>query len=539
MKTRSELEQENARIEGELSSIRQQLLDKETALEQKDVTIHRKDTFIQQLKEALILARNRQFAAASESMRGLQDELFVFDEPEQEAESTDAELEMDSASSDSTDDDLIDVPAHQRKRGGRKPLPEDLPRIDVIHDLSDAEKVCPHEGHALLEIADKISEQLDIIPMQIQVIRHIRKQYACPCCEGYLKTATKPKQPIEKSQASSGLLSYIAVAKYADSLPLYRQSTILSRFGIEMDRTTLANWMVKCGQLVQPLINRIEERLLEAPYLHMDETPVQVLNEQGKPAQSTSYMWVRCGAPPGAGSPGNRLILFDYDPSRSSAVPKRLLAGYEGTLMTDGYEGYGAVCREQAIIRLGCWVHARRKFVEANKANKKKQTQSNYAIKLMAKLYAIEKMLADVTPEVRHQERQARSRPIIDQLRNWLDEIRPKVAPKTALGKALHYLDQQWPRLIGYLDDGRYPIDNNPVENAIRPFAIGRKNWLFSASVKGAKASANLYSLIETAKANGLEPYAYLKQVFTEMPNVVDYDDVDLLMPDKIKMDVR
>ena len=255
MKTRLELEQENARIEGELSTIRQQLLDKETALRQKD-------TFIEELKEALILARNRKFAATSESFRGLQDELFVFDEPEQ-----DAELEMDSSSSDSTDDDLIDVPAHQRKRGGRKPLPEDLPRIDMVHDLSDAEKVCPHDGHALREIADKISEQLDIIPMQIQVIRHIRKQYVCPCCEGYLKTASKPKQPIEKSQASSGLLAYIAVAKYADSLPLYRQSTILSRFGIEMDRTTLANWMVKCGQLVQPLINRIEERLLCRRYL--------------------------------------------------------------------------------------------------------------------------------------------------------------------------------------------------------------------------------------------------------------------------------
>jgi len=522
MKTRLELEQENARIEGELSSIRQQLLDKETALRQKD-------TFIEELKEALILARNRKFAAASESMRSLQDELFVFNEPEQES----AVSNTESADTDSQDKELVAVPAHQRRRRGRKLLPEDLPRIDVIHDLTDDEKVCPHDGHTLREIADKVSEQLDIVPMQIQVIRHIRKQYACPCCDGYLKTAPKPKQPIAKSQASSGLLAYIAVAKYADSLPLYRQSTILSRFGIEMDRTTLANWMVKCGQLVQPLINRIEERLLESPYLHMDESPVQVLNEKGKPAQSKSYMWVRC-----AGPPGNRLILFDYDPSRSSAVPKRLLAGYWGALMTDGYEGYGAVCREQSITRLGCWVHARRKFVEANKASKKKQTQAHYAIQLIAKLYAIEKMLSDATPETKYKTRQAQSRPIIDKLKGWLDEIRPKVAPKTALGKSLHYLDQQWPRLVGYLDDGRYPIDNNPVENAIRPFAIGRKNWLFSASVAGAKASANLYGLIETAKANGLEPYAYLKRVFTEMPNVIDYDDVDLLMPDKIKMGV-
>ncbi len=529
MKTRLELEQENARIEGELSSIRQQLLDKETTLRRKDaaisqheITIHQKDTFIEELKEALILARNRKFAATSESMRGLQDEIFLFNESEQVQTISNADTD-DSADQNN---ELITVPAHQKRRGGRRPLPEDLPRLTVIHDLSDEEKVCPHDGYALREIAEKVSEQLDVIPMQIQVIRHIRKQYACPCCDGYLKTASKPKQPIEKSQASSGLLAYIAVAKYADSLPLYRQSMILSRFGIEMDRTTLANWMVKCGQLIQPLINRMEERLLESAYLHMDESPVQVLIEPGKRPQSKSYMWVRC-----VGPPGNRLVLFDYDPSRSSTVPKRLLAGYQGALMVDGYEGYGAVCREQSITRLGCWVHARRKFVEANKASTKKQTQAHYAIRLIAKLYAVEKTLIDVTPDIRYATRQAQSRPVIDQLKVWLGEIRPKVAPKTALGRALHYLDQQWPRLVGYLDDGRYPIDNNPVENAIRPFAIGRKNWLFSASVEGAKASANLYSLIETAKANGLEPYGYLKQVFTRIPNIVDYDDVDRLLP--------
>jgi transposase len=225
-------------------------------------------------------------------------------------------------------------------------------------------KVCPHDGSALKAIGEKVSEQLDIIPMQIQVIRHIRKQYACPCCEGFLKIAAKPKQPIEKSQASAGLPSYIAVSKYADSLPLYRQSTILSPFGIEMNRTTLANWMIKCGELVQPLINRFEEQLLDQPYLHMDETPVQVLNEVGKAAESKSYMWVRSGGPP-----DKRLTLFDYDASRSGAVPKRLLAGYQGALMVDGYEGYQPVCREQALTRLGCWVHARRKFVDVSRAS--------------------------------------------------------------------------------------------------------------------------------------------------------------------------
>ena len=512
MKTRTELEQENAHI-------RSLLLQKDGVIESKNIALESKDAFIEQLKEALILERNRRFAKASESLRSLQGELF--NEPEVEAIIADPQADDESS---------ITVPAHKRKRSGRKPLPEDLPRVEVIHDLSDADKICPHDGCALKAIGDKVSEQLDIVPMQIQVIRHIRKQYACPCCEGFLKTAAKPKQPIEKSQASAGLLAYIALSKYADSLPLYRQSNILGRFGIEMNRTTLANWMIKCGELVQPLINRFEEHLLEDPFIHMDETPVQVLNEAGKSATSKSYMWVRS-----AGPPGNRIILFDYDPSRSGSVPKRLLADYQGALMVDGYEGYEPLCREQSLIRLGCWVHARRKFVDVSKASKNKNRQAAYAIKLIAKLYAVEKASKEASSEARHQARLEKSKPIIDKLKAWLDEVRPKVAPKTTLGKALHYLDHQWPRLIRYLEDGRYPIDNNPVENAIRPFAVGRKNWLFSASIPGAKASANLYSLLETAKANGLEPYAYLKRVFADLPNASSFDDVDLLLPENIK----
>jgi transposase len=359
--------------------------------------------------------------------------------------------------------------------------------------------------------------------------------YSCPCCKDQrkrlIKTATKPKQAIEKSQASAGLLAYIATAKYADSLPLYRQSIILSRFGIEINRTKLPNWMIKCGQLVPPLINRLEEGLLAQPNIHMNETPVQVLNEAGKSAQSKSYMWVPSGGPS-----GNKAILFDYDPSCSSDVPKRLLADYHGSMMVDGYAGYEAACTEQGITRLACWAHARRKFVGASKAGgkNKKSPKAEYAIKLIAKLYAIEKEIKDEPVDVRYQRRQQGSKKIISKLGKWLNETRPQVAPKLALGKALYYLDHQWSRLVACLDDGRYPIDNNAVENAIRPFAIGRKNWLFSSSVQGAKASANLYSLIETAKDNGLEPYAYLKLVFTALPNVATYDD-DTLLPNNIR----
>jgi len=318
MKTRAKLEQENAKIQDELAQARASLLNKEAVIKAKNTALESKDVFIDQLKEALVLAQRRQFAKATETLRSLQSELF--DESEVESR---FDLPLDGSEADA-----VKVPAHTRKRSGRKKLPEDLPRVEIVHDLSDDEKVCPHDGSSLKLIGEKTSEQLDIIPMQIQVIRHIRKQYACDCCQQQ-GNASKPKQAIEKSQASAGLLAYIAVGKYADSLPLYRQSTILGRFGIEMSRTTLANWMIKCGELLQPLINRFEEQLLSQPYLHMDETP---LNEAGKAAESKSYMWVRS-----AGLPDQRLVLFDYDPSRSGAVPRKLLLDYQGALMVDGY----------------------------------------------------------------------------------------------------------------------------------------------------------------------------------------------------------
>ena len=505
MLSESDLAQENAALKAQLAN---------------------QSALIDQLKEALILERQRRFAKLNEGLRSLQSELF--DEAESEA------LGLNQA----PEADKVTVPSHTRKKSaGRKPLPEDLPRIDQVYDLADEDKVCEH-GHALTPMGEKVSEQLDVIPMKLQVLRHVRKQYVCKCCEQagqtVIKTATKPKQPIEKSQASAGLLAYIATAKYTDSLPLYRQSEIFKRCDIELNRTTLANWMVRGGELVQPVINRLEEHLLNASVLHMDETPVQVLNEAGKRAQSKSYMWVRKSASRGDQPPDkqhNPIVLFDYDPSRSSAVPLRLLEGFEGALMLDGYAGYDAACKALPITRLGCWAHARRKLVEASKANKKNNGQANKALKLIAKLYKLEKAIKQRDVATKYAQRQAKARPVVEQLHVWVRDVQPKVPPKSALGNAITYLANQWRNLTRYLDNGYYPIDNNTVENAIRPFAVGRKNWLFSQSVQGAKASANLYSLIETAKANGLEPYAYLKQLFSELPNAESFDDVDQLLP--------
>jgi transposase len=482
----------------------------------KDDIILTKDQRIQQLEALLKAARQQRFGASSEAYSPNQIGLFnEGDEPGDEAE-----MDVDPSS--------VTVAAHSRKKQKRASIPADIPREDIIYDLADAEKICPHDGTVLKAIGEESSEQLDVIPAQIKAIRHIRKKYACPCCEQYMVAAKKPKQAIEKSIASPGLLAYITVSKYCDALPLYRQVEIFRRIGIEMDRSSLANWMIRCGELVQCLINRIQEALHQLRVLHIDETPVQVLNEPGKAPESKSYMWVmssakHCEQP---------AVLFSYSPSRSNDKPKELLAEYNGAIMVDGYEGYRAVCTENGITRLGCWAHARRKFMEAQREQAKGKTgKSDQALALIQKLYSIERIAQEQTIENRMIIRQSQAQPVIDQLKKWLDKAKNNTPPQSTLGKAVSYLDNQWPRLVRYLDDGHYPIDNNRAENSIRPFVIGRKNWLFSSSQKGATASANLYSLIETAKLNGLEPYAYLKKVFTDLPNAETLDDIDALLP--------
>ncbi|MBF0602793.1 MAG: IS66 family transposase, partial [Nitrospirae bacterium] len=315
--------------------------------------------------------------------------------------------------------------------------------------------------------------------------------------------------------------------KYADGLPLYRMESVLQRSGIDLDRTVMAHWMIKAGHLVQPLINLLRDHMLDYGIIQMDETGVQVLKEPDRPATSKSFMWVQRG-----GAPDRRIILFDYDPSRSGQVPLGLLTEYRGWLQTDGYSGYSAVGALPNVEHIGCWSHARRKFDEAVKAaGKGKKSKASEAIGMIQKLYAIEKRCRGMNSEERTKLRQLEVPPIFEEILNWMSDLAPKVLPGSATGKALAYLSGQWSKLIRYVEDGRLEIDNNSVENAIRPFVIGRKGWLFSNSVRGVKASANLYSLIETAKASGLEPYAYLRKVFSEIPNAVTVDDFEALLP--------
>ena len=497
-------------------------------LDRQQVMIDERDSLISFYREWKRLIDSQRFGSKSEKLSVEQGHLF------NEAEATAAEDDAPSVD--------VSVPAHTRKKSGRRPLPDFLPVREVLHDLSDGEKVCPHDAaHALVEIGREQSDQLTFIPATVEIVRHIRPKYACSTCKQGVRIAPMPKLPVPKSIATPSLLAQVATSKYVDGLPLYRQEKIFQRLGIDLSRATLAHWMVRMGDLVEPLVERIRDEVRSGSFVQCDETPFQVLKEPGKRAQSQSYLWVLRG-----GEPVHPLIYYEYDPSRSGEVPKRLLRGFQGFLQTDGYEGYGAIGREPGVVHVGCWAHARRKFDEALRGQRSKkspsksakQSKARQALTQIQALYAIERSLKGASPNERYGERQVRSRPVVEKLRIWLDASRDTVPPQSLTGKAMAYLDRQWPKLVRVLDDGRIPLDTNWVENAIRPFVVGRKAWLFADTMAGARASANLYSLIETAKANRIEPWRYLNHLFDVLPRVDLPDELEPLLPQNIDPDV-
>jgi transposase len=433
-------------------------------------------------------------------------------------------------------------PPKPRKRGKpkRRPLPQDLPRVDKIIDLPEAEKICPKTGAKLVKIGEEIAEQLDIEPATITVKRTIRYKYGCVCpaCTGgievpTLKTAPLEPQALPKTMASAGLLAYIVVGKYADALPLYRQEAIFKRHGIDLKRSTLSQWVISAGKLVQPLLNLAKEELLDQPLIQSDETRYQILAGTGKEATSNSYVWVfinaaRCGP---------RIIIYEVGPSRSHTVPLTFLEGYSGYLQTDGYGAYDTLAaKSPGLIHVGDWVHVRRKFGEAFKAlpaNLQGESKAKVGLALINELFRVEReeIVDNATDDERHRVHQEFSRPQVEKIKAWLDTTAPTIPPKTLTGIALNYLQGQWPKLLHFLDDPILRLDTNPVENAIRPFVIGRNNWLFSATVEGATSSAALYSMICMARANGLNPFTYLKAIFTELPKAKTADDIAALLP--------
>lgn len=507
-----------------------QRLEQEQAFKAREAELHKAfEARILEIYEQLRLARGRMFGPSSESHAG---QGGLFNEAEALAES--APEAGDTAALPPPATETFDhTPADTRKkkaRGKRKPLPVELPRIDVIHDVPEAERTCAC-GTPMLEIGQDVSEQLDIVPMQVRVLRHIRKRYGCPKGDQAPLTAPAPAQVLPKSNASNDLLAMLLIIKYVDGLPLARFEYVLARAGVLVPRQTLARWVIGAAQALQPIANLMRDALLGHDVIHMDETPIQVLKEPGRSPTSTSQMWVQRGGPP-----GKPVILFEYDPSRAQAVPLRLLEGWKGHLMADGLESYGAISFCEGVTRLGCWAHARRRFVEASKVLPAgKRGRAHQALALIGKLYAIEKDCRELNDAERLAQRQTRSRVVIDELRHWLEQVLPTVPPSSVLGGALGYLQRQWPRLIRYVERGDLPIDNNPAENAIRPFVVGRKAWLFSDTQTGARASALIYSLVETAKANGMEPYLWLRNTLRALPTATTVEHFEALLPWNLK----
>ena len=430
----------------------------------------------------------------------------------------------------------VQIPAHARRKRGRKKLPAHLPRMEIVHDLPEDQKVCTHcNGKTLQKIGEEVSEQLDYVPAKVRVLKHIRPKYACRCCHQGVRIAPAPLSLFPKSLATAALLAHIATAKFVDHTPLYRQQWQFARLGIHLGRATMAGWMIRLGgTYLTPLINLLAEHILAMPLIHCDETRLQVLEadpKNGKAPASDHWMWVRC-----AGPPERRIVLFDYDPSRGGAVPKRLLEGFRGVLITDGYEPYAQVAEAMGLVHAGCWAHARRRFDEAHEAQgAERASHAKTALAFIGELYAIESAFSErnpaATPDERLRVRQVFSTAVIERFHTWLCELAPHVLPESRLGKAVSYTLGQWAKLTVFLHRGEAPLDNNACENAIRPFVVGRKGWLFADTVAGAKASANLFTLIETAKANSLEPHAYLSHLIERLPTTRTVEQFEALLP--------
>ena len=464
------------------------------------------------LLEQLRLAKQQRFGRSSEAHIG-QGEL-QFDEAES-VETTELPQEENTVTVTNT-----------KKKPVRRPLPENLPREVIEHDITEEEKLCAC-GCMKQRIGKEVTEQLEYVPAKLSVIAHVRPKYACNRCDEAVSIAPMPSLFLPKSMAAPSLVAQTIVSKYEDHLPLYRQEQIWGRLGIEMPRNTVCGWIMAAFEVCMPMRDALLETLIASNYLQADETTMQVMDEPNRKNTSTSYMWVYTNH-----QPDKKVVLFDYQQTRQAQWPKQILKDFKGYLQTDGYKGYDWVDDHPDIIHLGCFAHARRPFAKLVKISKT-TGKSHQAIAYIKKLYLIEQYARDnnYTHQQRYELRLQQAKPILDDLKIWLDKTIKTTVPQSELGKGLDYMHPRWNELTAYLLDGSLEIDNNLVENLIRPFALGRKNWMTIGSPRGAHAGALFYSLIATAKANGLNPFNYLKILFENIRFCRTAEDYRALLP--------
>ena len=479
-------------------------------------------TTIESLRHQLNLFRHARFGRKTEKDVVHEQMVLQFDEAQA---SDEPELVTEVNSSDEQSETITYTRA--KKGTGRKALPKSLPYIENIYDLNDEEKQCAC-GCTLTHIGDDVSEQLDIVPQMTFRVVNIRKKYACKGCEETIRSAKLPKQPIEKSIAAPGLISAVIDSKFNHHTPLYRLERIFADAGVPVTRATLGNWLIKAAGLLTPLVKLMEANIQEHDIAFADETPLQVLREKDRSPTSKSYMWLFIGGPP-----DKRAYVYQYHQTRSAQVAANFFADFNGYLHADCYSAYVALDKLAHIHHVACWAHARRYFVDVTKCSQKKTGLSHQVIKLIAELYFLEKQLKEqaATPEAIYQRRQAEAMPIIVKLKALIDENLYKILPKSPLAKAVHYLLTHWQALNRYLEDGRLEIDNNRTERSIKPFVIGRKNWLFHGNDLGAQAGSILFSLIETCKQHSINVFSWLKYVLTNIHQANTLEQLDSLLP--------
>ncbi len=470
------------------------------------------------LLEQITLARHQRFGASSEKSKVVGGEqLLLFNEAEAESDFSHPEPKLD------------EIKGYRRRKAGQVGLdrmPKDLPVEVIVHELTPEAQVCPECGNALHVMGRDVREELKFIPAKAVIVRHESCTYACRCCEKHsdhvpIIKAPIPNPVIRGSFASPEAIAHIAYEKFVMGSPLYRQEQNWQRMDIHLNRQTMSNWLVRAAHdWLVPVYDRLKMLLWEQGVLHGDETVVQVLREPGKKPQSKSYMWLYrtgCGAKFAA-------VLYEYQPNRQARHPKEFLKQFHGFLHADGYDGYHDLPPNISVV--GCWAHVRRRFDEALKvvmpASAQEGSPPMEAIRRIAELYKLEEEFRALPQEdnfqARFDARQTRSRPLVDTFFDWCGK--QKYRPKSHFGQAIYYALNQRQYLEKFLLDGRLEIDNNRAERSIKPFVIGRKNWLFCNTPNGAKASAVLYSIVETCKENGINPFEYLAFVFRTAPNL-------------------
>jgi transposase len=447
--------------------------------------------------------RRMLFGAKSEKLTG---ELEQYELQLEELETTEAAEE--AAEENSAESQPASAP---RRRPRRKPLPADLPREVVTHMPEHG--CCPDCGGALRQFGEDVSEQLERVPATFKVIRHVRPKFACNRCERVVEAAA-PSRPIERGLAGPALLAHVLMSKYGHHLPLYRQAEIYAREGVELDRSTLAGWVGQVSELLAPLVNALREHVMAAEKLHADDTPVPVLAPgNGKTKTGRLWTYVRDERPAGESTPP--AVWFAYSEDRKGEHPRRHLANFTGALEADAYAGFHHLYGQGRIYEVACWAHARRKFHEIHDLHASPTTTA--ALARIGALYGIEDEIRGKPAELRCEVRQSRARPLVDELQKWMEKALRQLSPKSETAAAIRYSLSRWRALTRYIDDGRLEIDNNPAERALRVVALGRKNYLFAGSDAGGERAAAIYSLVGSAKLNGLDPELYLHTVLGQI----------------------